>query len=122
MRYQECELPDDYPVHPLYNYVLYTNVEHGVVIQSLLTGNIADLKWEFSRQGRTPIKITSCDIHGRQEAAAAGREYVPDSGEPVPTRVQPCGECGSTTNPIVSQCYKCGCAVCSACPDHEKKC
>lgn len=35
---------------------------------------------------------------------------------------QGCGQCGSQENKIVSQCMKCGCAVCEKCPDHESKC
>ena len=65
----------------------------------------------------TPGSPINCDCQEGVERGWNSRERQERASVPI----QACGECGSTTNAIVQQCQKCGCAVCEKCPDHEEK-
>lgn len=63
-KFDERELPNDYPVYWDYLYVA-----DGKVIRSDIQGTVAELKRDVGAQ-----VITSCDIEGRRAALQAEKE------------------------------------------------
>lgn len=63
-KFDERELPDDYPVYWDYLYVA-----DGTVIRSDIQGTIRQLKHDVGAK-----VITSCDIEGRREALQSEKE------------------------------------------------
>jgi hypothetical protein len=61
-KFNERELPDDYPV-----YFDYLYVADGKVVRSDVQGTIRDLRRDLRSIGRSADVITSCDIAGRRE-------------------------------------------------------
>ena len=63
--------------------------------------------------------MTTCKKHGNAYISTAEEcvRCIEEENHP-----QHCGECGAIDNKIIAQCTKCGCAICSECKDHEKKC